>query len=72
MRILITTLPKNLRDAKPDTHGTQHIFKAVFVSASIVDFIGCLYISVDVKLLEGALATIRHSRWFEENAFHTT
>lgn len=27
---------------------------------------------VDVKLLEGALATIRHARWFEENAAHTT
>jgi len=27
---------------------------------------------VDAKLLEGALATIRHARWFDENASHTT
>ncbi|XP_066932699.1 interleukin enhancer-binding factor 2 homolog [Clytia hemisphaerica] len=27
---------------------------------------------VDSKLLEGALATIRHARWFEESASHTT
>ncbi|XP_046858986.1 interleukin enhancer-binding factor 2-like isoform X2 [Xenia sp. Carnegie-2017] len=47
VRILITTLPRNLHAARGDSQ-------------------------VDLKLLEGGLATIRHSRWFEENAFHTT
>merc|ERR1712121_114211 len=47
VRVLVTTLPKNLFQVKSVKH-------------------------VDVKLLEGALATIRHARWFEENASHTT
>jgi interleukin enhancer-binding factor 2 len=27
---------------------------------------------VDSKIMQGHLAAIRHSRWFEENAFHSS
>lgn len=31
-----------------------------------------LSFTVDGKIMQGHLAAIRHARWFEENAFHST
>ena len=51
-------------------HSEKFVPKARWYDGMMVLTVS-LDFAVDVKLLEGALATIRHARWFEENAFHT-
>lgn len=77
VKILITTVPPNLRKLDPELHrerpalplvGTFPWGKREFPWGKR----GFLLLAVDIKVLQSALAAIRHARWFEENASQST
>lgn len=87
VKILITTVPPNLRKLDPElhcTHARTHthtdlvlLLILTLILVSLDSFMNlCLNLifnpSVDIKVLQSALAAIRHARWFEENASQST
>lgn len=59
VRILVTTLPPNIRKLDQELHLLQSKNEK-----SETNYL-------DQKLMQRHLAAIRHARWFEENAFHS-
>lgn len=77
VKILITTVPPNLRKLDPELHcegsvGSAPRLPAQPASALLIKRAFLLLLSVDIKVLQSALAAIRHARWFEENASQST
>lgn len=77
VKILITTVPPNLRKLDPELHcegsaGSAPRLPARPASALLIEQAFLLLLSVDIKVLQSALAAIRHARWFEENASQST
>ena len=77
VKILITTVPPNLRKLDPEQHcegsaGSAPRLPARPASALLIKRAFLLLLSVDIKVLQSALAAIRHARWFEENASQST
>lgn len=75
VKILITTVPPNLRKLDPELHCTHTHTHTRTDSVLLLILTLNLYffnLSVDIKVLQSALAAIRHARWFEENASQST
>lgn len=95
VKILITTVPPNLRKLDPELHckdtwaglwGGQEgrngggdgphgvAVESVSLLTASVSFwwVFSTCFPVDIKVLQSALAAIRHARWFEENASQST
>lgn len=89
VKILITTVPPNLRKLDPELHckscllcpacepsqvrGSQLVSPGPhLLTFQLKEQAFLLLLSVDIKVLQSALAAIRHARWFEENASQST
>ncbi|KAK1805012.1 hypothetical protein P4O66_019374 [Electrophorus voltai] len=76
VKILITTVPPNLRKLDPELHRmdpTRKLSHVIFAVVLVLLFdLALSYFEVDIKVLQSALAAIRHARWFEENASQST
>lgn len=73
VKILITTVPPNLRKLDPELH--RKIRSLQIIETKSISFnLNVIYFSfeVEIKVLQSALAAVRHARWFEENASHST
>lgn len=78
VKILITTVPPNLRKLDPELHcegallPLPHVCLPGLHLFCLLNRLFLLLLSVDIKVLQSALAAIRHARWFEENASQST
>jgi len=90
VKILITTVPPNLRKLDPELHRKGLACSALHMNLRrgggepaaspgphwltlwLKKRAFLLLLSVDIKVLQSALAAIRHARWFEENASQST
>jgi hypothetical protein len=71
VQVLVTTQQQNMRRLDPSIHCLLKLYENSMIKKMWTKKIN-VYILVEYKKCQLSLNSIKHARWFEENASHST